>query len=116
MKVSFDFDSTLTLPQIQELAKRHIHFGDEVHITTSRSEKWEWVGVNPNHNKDLFELAEDLGIQYIHFTNHDDKVNHLKDFDIHYDDDEHEIDLITRSNLKCIGVLVNYKNYYLDNQ
>jgi len=59
MKVSFDFDSTLTLPTIQELAIRHIKFGD---------------------------------------------------------DDEHEIDLITRSDLKCLGVLINYKNYYLDNQ
>ena len=49
-------------------------------------------------------------------TNHENKVHHLEGFDIHYDDDELEIDLITRSDLKCLGVLINYKNYYLDTE
>lgn len=113
MKVSFDFDSTLTLPIIQQLVVRHIKFGDDVHITTSRGREWKWKSKNPDHNKDLFQLADDLGIHpdNICMTNHEDKVYHLEGFDIHYDDDEYEIDLITRSELKCLGVLINYKNY-----
>ena len=32
---------------------------------------------------------------------------------MHFDDDEVEIDLITRSKIKCLGILINYKNYNL---
>jgi len=109
MKVSFDFDSTLDTSVMQKIAHRHIQFGDDVHITTTR---------HTGPNKDLYEIALRLDIseKNIHFTNHQDKVHFLKTFDIHYDDDEHEIDLITRSELTCLGILINYKNYYLDNQ
>lgn len=123
MKVSFDFDGTLQLPIIQEIAKRHIKWGDEVHITTTRSEEkpnYKLVGGGelPPPNRDLFAIAKQLGIpnENICFTKSNNKVHFLSMFDIHYDDDEHEIDLITRSELTCIGILVNYKNYYLDNQ
>jgi hypothetical protein len=121
MKVSFDFDGTLQLPIIQEIAKRHIHWGDEVHITTTRSSepsRYRLIGGGelPPPNQDLFAIAKELGIpeQHICFTKSQDKVHFLTMFDIHYDDDEHEIDLITRSELKCTGILVNYKNYALD--
>ena len=114
MKISFDFDSTLATPLIQKLAKRHIKYGDEVHITTTRTHEGECDYTNEY----LYKVADRLGIkkENIHFTNHQDKVHFLKTFDMHYDDDEHEIDLITRSNLPCLGILINYKNYYLDNQ
>tara|TARA_R110000796_G_scaffold215732_3_gene331762 strand:+ start:3956 stop:4303 length:348 start_codon:yes stop_codon:yes gene_type:complete len=115
MKVSFDFDSTLTRDDIQALAKRHIHFGDEVHITTTRRNNVSGFKIE---NEDLFKIASELKIDEdnIHFTNYEDKVDYLTDFDMHYDDDEYEIDLITRSKIKCLGILINYKNYYVDNQ
>lgn len=125
MKVSFDFDSTLALPIVQQIAKRHIHWGDEVHITTTRHPThlpdYDSSILSARHrtgrNRDLFNIAKSLGIteDRIHFTKSHDKVHFLKTFDIHYDDDEHEIDLITRSELTCTGILVNYKNYHLDN-
>ena len=36
MKISFDFDSTLSEAKIQKLAKKFINDGHEVWITTSR--------------------------------------------------------------------------------
>jgi len=126
MKVSFDFDSTLALPIIQKLAERHISFGDEVHITTTRHpthlDDYDSKHLLARHrtglNIDLFRISDRLGIDRdnIHFTKSYDKVHFLKSFDIHYDDDEHEIDLITRSDLICTGILINYKNYYLDSE
>lgn len=127
MKVSFDFDDTLQLPIIQKIAERHISAGDDVHIITTRHPKQNikdpdipylatstWIS-HLNKNEDLFRVAERLGIpkDNICFTKSQDKVHFLKTFDIHYDDDEYEIDLITRSELKCLGILVNYKNYNL---
>lgn len=110
MKVSFDFDSTLDREDIQNLAKRFIAFGDDVHITTTRRSKIEYIHIE---NKEVFDVAKKLGIKEsnIHFTNMEDKEPYLRDFDIHFDDDEYEIDLITRSKNKCLGILINYKNY-----
>lgn len=110
MKISFDFDSTLSRPDIQEVAKRFIDFGDDVHITTTRRDKIDFIEIE---NSEVFEVAEKLGIpkENIHFTNMQDKEPFLNGFDMHFDDDEYEIDLITRSKNKCLGVLINYKNY-----
>lgn len=115
MKVSFDFDSTLSKRNIQAIAKRFIKAGDDVYITTTRLEYKKGMDVKFS-NTNLFLIAEKLGIpkENIRFTNYEDKVGYLENFDIHFDDDPHEIDLITRSNLKCLGILVNYKDYSLD--
>lgn len=113
MKISFDFDSTLTREDIQELAHDLISRGHEVYITTSRHQDWKWKGVNSEFNKDLYEVADKLGIDFdrVRFTNMEDKVGYLDGFDMHFDDDEYEINLITRSKIKCLGILINYKNY-----
>lgn len=115
MKISFDFDSTLTREDIQQIADDFIMRGHDVHITTSRNESWKWKGTNSDFNKDLFAVAEELGIskENIHFTEMKDKVGFLEGFDMHFDDDEHEIDVITRSEISCLGILINYKNYSL---
>lgn len=108
MKVSFDFDGTLTLPTIQQLAKRHIHYGDEVHITTARLHESKTTQFD---NKKLYELAERVGIpkDNIHFTGFELKVHFLKTFDIHYDDDYIEIDAINSSDLTCYGILIGFR-------
>ena len=112
MKVSFDFDNTLSKRRIQEMAKRFIHAGDDVYITTTRLEFIEGMEAKFS-NTTLFMIAQEVGIpkENIRFTNYEDKVGYLNDFDIHFDDDPYEIDLITRSKAKCIGILINYKKY-----
>jgi len=96
-KVSFDFDSTLTVDVVQNLAKRLVKEGHEVWIVTSRFEFTDSSG-NKCNNDDLFEIAFEIGIPFdrIHFCNMDDKYNFLKDknFLWHLDDDFIELSLI----------------------
>jgi uncharacterized NAD-dependent epimerase/dehydratase family protein len=101
MKVSFDFDSTLTTEPMQRLCKLYLSKGFDVYITTSRFEV--------TNNNDLFKLADELGIkkENIRFTNMQQKYLFLKDFDIHYDDDDLEIMEINGTD--CVGVCVGYK-------
>ena len=112
MKISFDFDSTLDRGDIQQLALGMVNCGHDVHITTTRRDKIEFVKLE---NEEVFTVAEKVGINFdkITFTNMQDKVHFLEGFDMHFDDDEYEIDLITRSKIKCLGILINYKNYNL---
>jgi hypothetical protein len=37
MKISFDFDDTLSLPEVQKIAKSYIDKGYDVWVTTARS-------------------------------------------------------------------------------
>lgn len=111
MKVSFDWDSTLAEPRVQNLAKKFIEAGHEVFITTSRTEnppphaRWD--------NKIIYTIAEKLGIpkENIRFTNYADKYEFLDGFDIHFDDDPEEIRLI-EENIKCVGVIINDFEYH----
>lgn len=116
MRISFDFDSTLSRLDIQEIADDFINRGHDVHVTTSRHSIWKWGGINETFNNDLFEITDKLGIlkENIHFTNMEPKVDFLKGFDMHFDDDEVEIDLINRSKIDCLGILINYKSYKIN--
>lgn len=111
LKISFDFDDTLSELPMQELAKKYIKLGAEVYITTSRAEYKDGLEYN---NSDLFEVADKLGIkrQNITFTNYDDKYKFVKEYDLHFDDDDNEIALINEFPSKCIGFLYqpNYNN------
>jgi hypothetical protein len=108
LKISFDFDHTLTNPKHQELAIKFIALNAEVHITTSRayespnSEKLKY------DNREVFAMAGRLGIkkENITFTAYVEKYGFLKDFDLHFDDDVEEINLINQHPCRCIGVLV----------
>lgn len=62
MKVSFDFDSTLSRKCVQDYAQELIFRGFEVHIVTSRFEKAALNRSNSYNNADLFDVAERLGI------------------------------------------------------
>lgn len=115
MKVSFDFDSTLSEEKNQKLAKKFIDAGHDVWITTSRlssehgkSKGWPWI---ITQNEYLFEIADKLGISKdkIKFTEGEDKWKSLYTFDIHFDDDINEIELINEHLPNCCGVLI-YKN------
>lgn len=102
MKVSFDFDHTLTEPRIQELAKKFISRGIDVWVTTTRN-------ILGKDNNRVFELCSEIGIDLkkIEFTNGRDKYRYLNDFDLHFDDDNHEVVLINEFPNKCVGVLIS---------
>ena len=111
MKISFDYDKTLTLPVIYDYAKNLKSRGKEIFIITSRFE-------NPlDLNNQLFETAEKLDVPRgnIRFTNGLPKTDFLQDIQIHYDDDPLEIEFIKESGIKCLGVLITdmklYKNH-----
>lgn len=106
MKISFDFDSTLSERRIQKLATKFINDGHDVWITTSRrKDPPDNIGWD---NVTVFKVAERLGIptEKIQFTDGKDKFPHLTDFDIHFDDDQIEIELIEENLETCIGVLI----------
>lgn len=109
MKVSFDFDSTLSTERMQALCKTFMKLGAEVHITTSRSDVLMGKPVN---NEDLFEVSDYLGIprHNITFTKYEDKYKFVKDFDMHFDDDIEEVFLINQFPGKCIGLLYEEKH------
>jgi hypothetical protein len=106
MKISFDFDSTLSRKDIQEMAKIFIKSGHDVFITTSRP---EFVDPKVGWNNDiLFEIADSVGIKQerIRFTSYVDKFEFLEDFDIHFDDDIIEIELINEHLPNCKAILI----------
>jgi hypothetical protein len=109
MKISFDFDSTLECEEMQELAIKFIASGADVFITTSRTDYHEGLKIP---NNDLFEVADRIGIkkENITFTKFKHKYKFTKDFDIHYDDDEIEIDNINKFPSKCMGFLYEPKH------
>ncbi len=84
MKISFDFDQTLSEPHIQAVAKRAIESGHEVYITTARFSHSSM----PFINRDLFNVANNLGIpaNQVRFTEGAEKTKWLVGFDVHFDD------------------------------
>lgn len=107
MKVSFDFDSTLEHDEMQDLARKLIEAGHEVWITSSRSMLGSNVRVV---NEDLFAIAKSLGIEkQVQLTSGDYKFRFLHEFDMHFDDNQMEVDLINSANNSCIGVIYNNK-------
>lgn len=94
MKVSFDFDGTLDLPEIQEYAKELMEKGIEVWVVTNR------VNDNPltdvRWNGDLYLITDSIGIkrEHIHFIKGMYKDNFFfnnPDFIWHLDDDLTEV-------------------------
>ena len=103
LKIAFDFDGTLTEPDVFFLAQRLIGCGHDVWIMTARIaldeefiEKSKYYNRVPNRNvfernSDLFEIAKELGIprDKIIFTNLNDKSAAYFEhgFDLLFDDD-----------------------------
>ena len=101
LKIAFDYDGSLTEPDVFAFAQRLIRCGHDVWIMTARVEKddeytmqCEKYGLVPdgNRNTDLFEDAEKLGIpkEKIIFTNLQDKSSFYREheFDLLFDDDD----------------------------
>jgi hypothetical protein len=120
MKVSFDFDGTLSRKDVQDFAKELVNDGHEVWIVTSRfsdesakEKKWHWI---EGQNQRLFDVAEECGIkkENIQFTCMEPKFLFLegKEFVFHLDDDDIELmDILQNNRLtsdECFPVHVEH--------
>jgi len=116
MKVSFDFDSTINIPAIEEFASTLIDRGVEVWIVTSRFDdvniteshpSWMKAFQQPGTNDDVRETAKRLNIpsNRVIYTNMELKSTflHGKGFIWHLDDDWVEIKEIN-DNTDVIGI------------
>ena len=97
MNISFDFDSTLENPNIQNVAQVLKLHGNRVIVITSR-----WAH---HDNSDLFEVTQRLGITEIFFTNGESKVAAIEEnfISLHFDDCPFEAEEI---GFQCPVVLV----------
>lgn len=114
MKVSFDFDGTLTEKIVQDYAKSLINKGFEIYVCTFRTKEYNdalyrIVDKSTPANSDLYKITDSLNIprQNIIFTEMCDKSEFLDEsFICHLDDDWTVIkDLEINSKVKPIDVL-----------
>ena len=75
MKISFDFDGTLSRESVQKYAKQLIDREFNCIITTFRQKEY----IPPDSNDDLFAVAEKLDISEIRFTEGQDKSSFLEE-------------------------------------
>lgn len=131
MKVSFDFDGTLELPEIQEYAKSLIKKGIEVWIVTTRYDanhmhRWreqfpeaEWAAIFSEHDGDpnfnVWGVAESLGIprHHVRFTCMQYKHTYLSEtkFVFHLDDNPEEMRHAKAHNCNVPFVDVTHPNW-----
>lgn len=122
MRISFDFDGTLEddfdgtinrqSNEIQLLAQSYIKKGHNVCIITKRySPNFSHKGIGNEHIK-VFELANELGITDVYFTNREMKDSFILglNIDIHFENSDYEVELINQrcleSGHKCLVVPV----------
>lgn len=94
-KISFDFDDTLSEPNVQRYAHMLVMAGYDIYITTSRMSNER--AANPSWNADLEMVADVVGIppENIHYCNLTPKHDFFKkndDFVLHLDDDMDDVD------------------------
>ena len=106
MKISFDFDGCLDRESVQKYAKQLIDNGIDCIITTFRQKEY----IPPDSNNDLLEVAKNIGIEDIRFTEGADKSSFLEDVFIHLDDDYNCLREVQR-NSKCIPISVCTGNW-----
>lgn len=118
MKVSFDFDGTLTREEVQFYATLCIEAGHEVWVHTARiysegkEELPDWLH-KPDH-KDLWEVVDRVGIprEQVVFCNMADKAEFLEGFAWHLDDDRIELEQIDQAPIDCVGLNVKSPGWY----
>lgn len=97
MRVSFDFDGTISTSKGQGVAKKYIDGGDTVYIVTARDSE---------DSEPVYAVAKEVGIprSRVYFTNGKLKWEKLKslNIDVHYDNNFKELDAI-RANTDIIA-------------
>ena len=95
MKISFDYDGTLTKPAIQVKALDAIKNKDQVYIITARNE---------SDSAQVYHTANKLGISRsnIHFTNGKDKWEEIAKLgiELHYENNPTQV-MSIRKNTNC---------------
>ena len=127
MKVSFDFDSTLSRKDVQRFAKELVKAGHEVWIVTSRiSNEQAQLEYSSNYTKDriyksnkkLFRVADNVGIkrEHIIFCNFTVKIDSIagQGFVFHLDDDSDELMEIFSSKDPCKPINVEHSEWEID--
>ena len=121
-RISFDFDGTLDdefggiynkqKEEVQKIAKNYINQGHDVCIITKRfGPEFSTHGIGNEHLV-VFELAKELGIQKIYFTNREMKFSKILELKIekHFENSQYEVDLINQkcqeANHKCLVIPV----------
>tara|TARA_B110000014_G_C19788135_1_gene409535 strand:- start:68 stop:436 length:369 start_codon:yes stop_codon:yes gene_type:complete len=110
IRISFDFDDTLSLPSVQKVAKELIEYGFDVIVVTSRKSDGE--------NSDIEEVVQDLGIDIVFYTEYNLKYSHLNSLmcDIHIDNDRNELIHLSRfSDIVGVDVTDESWEYQLKN-
>ena len=98
--VSFDFDGTLSRPDVQEYFKELVSRGIDCWVVTSRYDDLH-KHLYPNNptNEDLWKVIDELGLpRYkVRFCNMTPKIDYLDCANViwHLDDDEVELDDIS---------------------
>jgi len=112
MKISFDFDGTLTEVSIQETARTFIGGGHDVWIITARTDC--------NYNLDLDRVCEFIGLSRdkVIFTNGDLKFTEYEkgNFELHYDDEWDEVLNINRIGGTACLVNPDFEDIYMNMQ
>jgi hypothetical protein len=89
MRISFDYDDTLTTSKGQQMASRYVAAKDNVFIVTARQQ---------SNGGPVYEMAKKLGIkrENVYFTGGRDKWQTIKRLRInkHIDNNQEQIDLI----------------------
>lgn len=128
MRISFDFDGTLEdefggVPvneqklEIQSLAKRYISEGHDVIILTKRYGPENDDKGLKNEHLEVYNLAKELGIEKVYFTNREMKFSHIiiLQIDRHFENDDYEVNLINKVCVErghnCLVVSVEEKNW-----
>ena len=101
MKVSFDYDKTISRRDVQDYALYLKSKGIEVSILTSRPEY---------KIQEVYDLADELGIENVRYTNYESKSLFLDGYDLHIDDDDKELKYIEHYST-CEGINVNMSNW-----
>jgi hypothetical protein len=120
MKVSFDFDDTLSRPEIQEYAKELISKGVEVWIVTTRWNRLSkfcdpgYFKLHGNTWGEVHNVAIELGIplKRVVFTNYQYKFTFFKenlDFIWHLDDNPYEFKPIQTLGIAAIDSFGNWE-------
>jgi hypothetical protein len=112
MKISIDFDMTLGETYIQQLAKLLILGGADVWVLTGRIDDQikcenKIIGYH-GFNKDLRGVCDKVGIPYEKIIYTDGIFKYKKffehKFDLHFDDDFKEVEMINRNGGKAMLV------------
>lgn len=119
MKISFDFDGTLEMREVQEMAQEMIDRGHDVCILTTRYSDpssyraWKYednrAALRGLHNE-LLEVARNLGITEIHFTEWEWKTTVIDNYniDIHIDDNFRDEVAVINHNNKAKAIFYDY--------